>query len=322
MSSSVESQIPDWIFTVCGVYLLVVGVVGVTINSLVCVLFVKCKKLLTDFNLLLLNLVVTEELVCLIGIPFTASSALLRDWDMSDTACSLAGFIMTTLGMVAMCNLASLSLWRFLIIKFPGKFDGWKVSKCLLVMSWAWALILSCPPLLGWGHYVREPGTNISCSPAWSSDSAEDRSYNLYLFSLGFFLPLALLLSTSAAALSAIKTAVHSIQSEDIKKTAIQRQRKIIILVLLLACSFILCWTPYAVLALTSVVGVSQSVSPLVTILPHQLAKSSVLWDSLILIVHNPMIRKEAEKFLFKSHGEDDEEAGHDSDIKKQKSAV
>ena len=60
--------------------------------------------------------------------------------------------------------------------------------------------------------------------------------------------------------------------------------------VLLLACSFILCWTPYAVLALTSVVGVSQSVSPLVTILPHQLAKSSVLWDSLILIVHNPMV--------------------------------
>ena len=62
--------------------------------------------------------------------------------------------------------------------------------------------------------------------------------------------------------------------------------------VLLLACSFILCWTPYAVLALTSVVGVSQSVSPLVTILPHQLAKSSVLWDSLILIVHNPLVSK------------------------------
>ena len=62
--------------------------------------------------------------------------------------------------------------------------------------------------------------------------------------------------------------------------------------VLLLACSFILCWTPYAVLALTSVVGVSQSVSPLVTLLPHQLAKSSVLWDSLILIVHNPLVSK------------------------------
>ena len=42
---------------------------------------------------------VPQELVCLIGIPFTASSALIRDWDMSGTVCDLAGFVMTTLGM-------------------------------------------------------------------------------------------------------------------------------------------------------------------------------------------------------------------------------
>ena len=51
------------------------------------------------------------------------------------------------------------SIWTSLL--WQGKFDGWRVSKCLLVMSWAWALLLSSPPLLGWGHYVREPGTNI-----------------------------------------------------------------------------------------------------------------------------------------------------------------
>ena len=114
-----------------------------------------------------------------------------------------------------------------------------------------------------------------SCSPAWYSSSSMDRSYNLYLFFLGFLLPLSLLLSSSAAALTAIKTvsffrnltilhviwyskvegkfnektkntilcrkllviskiinhgfkAVHSIQSEEIKKNAIKRQKKII----------------------------------------------------------------------------------------------
>ena len=45
-----------------------------------------------------------------------------------------------------------------------------------------------------------------SCSPAWYSSSSMDRSYNLYLFFLGFLLPLSLLLSSSAAALTAIKT--------------------------------------------------------------------------------------------------------------------
>ena len=60
--------------------------------------------------------------------------------------------------------------------------------------------------------------------------------------------------------------------------------------VLLLAFSFILCWTPYAVLAVMAVLGLSQSVTPLLTLLPHQLAKSSVLWNSTILLILNPMV--------------------------------
>ena len=39
-----------------------------------------------------------QELVCLIGIPVTTASALVRDWDMSGGVCDMAGFLMTTLG--------------------------------------------------------------------------------------------------------------------------------------------------------------------------------------------------------------------------------
>ena len=39
-----------------------------------------------------------QELVCLIGIPVTAASALVRDWDMTGAVCHVAGFLMTTLG--------------------------------------------------------------------------------------------------------------------------------------------------------------------------------------------------------------------------------
>ena len=44
------------------------------------------------------DLRVSQELVCLIGFPFTAGSALIRDWVMSEPVCNLAGFVMTTLG--------------------------------------------------------------------------------------------------------------------------------------------------------------------------------------------------------------------------------
>ena len=43
-AGSEESPVPQWIYTICGVYLVVVGVLGVSINSLVCLLFLRCKQ--------------------------------------------------------------------------------------------------------------------------------------------------------------------------------------------------------------------------------------------------------------------------------------
>ena len=45
-----------------------------------------------------------------------------------------------------------------------------------------------------------------SCAPDWYSQTPSNRSYNLYLFSLGFLLPLSLIIYSSAAALRAIRT--------------------------------------------------------------------------------------------------------------------
>ena len=47
---------------------------------------------------------------------------------------------------------------------------------------------------------------NSSCSPNWHSPSLSDRSYCLYLFGLGFLLPLTVILVTSVWALRAINT--------------------------------------------------------------------------------------------------------------------
>ena len=46
----------------------------------------------------------------------------------------------------------------------------------------------------------------ISCSPNWHSSSLSDRSYCLYLFVLGFLLPLTVIIFTSAWALRTIKS--------------------------------------------------------------------------------------------------------------------
>ena len=92
-------------------------------------------------------------------------------------------------------------------------------------------------------------------------------------------------------------------------------------------------------LAVMAVLGLSQSVTPLLTLLPHQLAKSSVLWNSTILLILNPtvslstlsclnifytQIRGEARRFLSMvlNTVQDMEEPAENSEAKQRESVV
>ena len=55
-------------------------------------------QLRTEFNLLLMNLILCELLVVLIGIPADTIAAIQQGWDMGPLVCNVVGFCLTTLG--------------------------------------------------------------------------------------------------------------------------------------------------------------------------------------------------------------------------------
>ena len=108
------------VFTACCAYLAMVGVAGVVFNSAIIILYLTQKKvrhffnmilcqtqlhlywsnfqLWTDFNLLLMNLIMSELLVSLYGIPVDFMASLQEGWKMGQVMCQATGFILTTLG--------------------------------------------------------------------------------------------------------------------------------------------------------------------------------------------------------------------------------
>ena len=66
----------------------------------------------------------------------------------------------------------------------------------------------------------------MSCAPSWTRP--EDIPYNIFLFTFGFFLPLLLIILTSAIAISNIQRGIRIIENEDIKITALARQYKVV----------------------------------------------------------------------------------------------
>ena len=71
-----------------------------------------------------------------------------------------------------------------------------------MIFSWILSFLLSVPPLLGWGRFdIEENG--MSCAPSWKNP--QDFSYNIFLFIVGFFCPLAIISVTGICILVSIK---------------------------------------------------------------------------------------------------------------------
>ncbi len=64
-----------------------------------------------------------------------------------------------------------------------------------VVAAWSWALIISCPPLLGWGHYALE-GPGISCSIDWMNITFNSLSYTAFILLIAFLAPVIVIFSS------------------------------------------------------------------------------------------------------------------------------
>ena len=137
--------------------------------------------------------------------------------------------------------------------------------------GWFWSFALSLPPIFGWGSF-RPESNGMSCAPSWRNHS--DIPYNIFLFSLGFFLPLAMIILSSLSVIFILRRNVSTLTSKDVKKSALERERKVLIMVKLILINlffymillqigvlifvFLLCWTPYAILSLAGILGLAQ----------------------------------------------------------------
>ena len=81
----------------------------------------------------------------------------------------------------------------------------------MMAVSLVWSLTMSLPPLLGWGRYVIE-NNGMSCAPAW--EEPPDFGYNITLFVLGFFFPLAIIITSGVKILFLIRKHLSAMSSQ------------------------------------------------------------------------------------------------------------
>lgn len=111
-------------FVVLSVVLGFIMTFGFLNNFIVLLLFCKFKKLRTPVNMLLLNISVSDMLVCLFGTTLSFASSIRGKWLLGRSGCSWYGFINSCFGKF--CFFEQLKVWDVVVF----------VNSCTVLHFW------------------------------------------------------------------------------------------------------------------------------------------------------------------------------------------
>ncbi|XP_076016640.1 teleost multiple tissue opsin 2b [Genypterus blacodes] len=274
-------------FVVLSVVLGFIMSFGFLNNLVVLLLFCKFKKLRTPVNMLLLNISVSDMLVCMFGTTLSFASSIRGRWLLGQVGCSWYGFINSCFGIVSLISLVILSYDRYSTLTVCNKRHA-DYRRPLMAVggTWLYSLVWTLPPLLGWSSYGIE-GAGTSCSVSWTARTAQSHAYIICLFIFCLGLPILAMVYCYSRLLCVVK------QVGKIRKTASRRREyHILFMVLTTVVCYMLCWTPYGVVAMMATFGPPGTISPVASVVPSLLAKSSTVINPLIYILMNKQFYK------------------------------
>uniref|UniRef100_A0A672HEN6 Teleost multiple tissue opsin 3b n=1 Tax=Salarias fasciatus TaxID=181472 RepID=A0A672HEN6_SALFA len=267
--------------------ILVLGFAG---NFLALLVFSRFPGLRTPVNLLLINISVSDMLVCVFGTPLSFAASVRGRWLTGTHGCRWYGFsnsrcftggCLSLAGMVSLVSLSLLSLERYSTVLGGGHSDGSRHCRARLAVaaSWIYSLAWTLPPLLGWSSYGPEgPGT--TCSVQWRQRSAAARSYIGCLFVFCLLLPLLLMFFCYGRILLAVRAMARQ-----------WREGRVLLMVVAMVTGYLLCWLPYGVVAMLASFGRPGMVPPAASLIPSLLAKASTVLNPVIYVLLNNQVR-------------------------------
>uniref|UniRef100_A0A8C3I260 G-protein coupled receptors family 1 profile domain-containing protein n=1 Tax=Chrysemys picta bellii TaxID=8478 RepID=A0A8C3I260_CHRPI len=266
----------------------IIGSLGFLNNLLVLILFCRNKVLWSPINLLLMNISVSDMMVCIMGTPFSFAASTQGRWLIGPAGCIWYGFVNTLFGTVSLISLAVLSYERYCTMMGTTEADATNYRKIWMgiFLSWMYSLFWTLPPLFGWSSYGPEgPGT--TCSVNWHSRDANNISYIICLFIFCLVIPFFIIVYSYGKLLCAIKQV-----SGVTKGMGRTREQHVLIMVVVMVICFLLCWLPYGIMALIATFGKPGLITPSASIIPSVLAKSSTVYNPVIYIFLNKQVSK------------------------------
>ncbi|XP_048258687.1 visual pigment-like receptor peropsin [Haliotis rufescens] len=289
------------------IYLTIIGVISTVGNSLVLAIFLRDKHLLKKpQNLLLVNLAISDIGISVFGYPWTVASNYAKRYLFGTAFCSIQGFMTFTLAQTDMNTLACLSVFRYITICYP-QFAyclNYEVAKFTIIFTWAYSLLWTTPPLVGWSSYTFEPfGT--SCSIDWSNSGTKELSYTWCLIIFCFLIHVVVMIYCYCNVCKKIRevdgrvppSTISNPRTGEIMRTYnMRKEKRVTLIALLLNVTFVVIWAPYTVVCLWSVYD--KDLPSWVTTFPTFFAKASCMTNPFLYFLTNSTLRLKAKRLF------------------------
>ncbi|KAG7511636.1 RPE-retinal G protein-coupled receptor-like [Solea senegalensis] len=254
-----------------GSCLLVEGMLGICLNALTIVAFLKVRELRTPSNFLVFSLALAD-----IGISMNATvaafSSFLRYWPYGSGGCQTHGFQGFLTALASIHFVAAIAWDRYHQYCTRTKLQ-WSSSITLAIFIWLFSAFWSAMPLIGWGEYDYEP-LRTCCTLDYSKG---DRNYVSYVIPMTIF--------NMVIQVFVVMSSYQSI-AEKFKKTGNPRFNPNAPLKTLL-----FCWVPYGIVSFYAIVENATLVSPKLRMMAPILAKTAPTLDALLYSLGNENYR-------------------------------
>jgi neuropeptide Y receptor len=119
-----------------------ISLIGISGNCLVVYVVCVKKSMQSVTNLFIMNLALSDILMCLLAVPFTPISFFQENWPLGKFLCHLIPFSLGVSVYVSTLTSLAIAIDRYFVIVHPFK-PRMKLGVCLLLIAVVWIVSIS-----------------------------------------------------------------------------------------------------------------------------------------------------------------------------------
>nr|XP_009683977.1 PREDICTED: histamine H2 receptor isoform X1 [Struthio camelus australis] len=236
-----------------GSFLVILIVLVLCGNIIVCLAVTFDRRLRSLTNCIIVSLAVTDLLLGLLVLPFSAIYELAHEWPFGSTLCNIYMSLDVMLCTASILNLFMISLDRYFAVTTPLRYSQVVTSSRVavgLVIIWTVSLMVSFLPIhLGWntnGTAVQNTASNCSKECKLEVNPV----YGLVDALLTFYIPLVIMCITYYRIFKIAREQAKRINhtwccSSNTPMPPIVKEHKATVTLAVVLGAFIVCWFPY-----------------------------------------------------------------------------